>query len=182
MVQVLNMLMNIIRNKVAAVFLGRVGMGMLDMYNKSANLLSQSTNFGIAISGVKQMSEVASEQEMARTRHYATTLRTYSLMVGLFGMSVCILWALRDIPAFASLTMVDAFVLMIAGSFSSIIPVPGGFGAYHTVVAGILSRVWAVPMGTGMVYATLNHESQVLVYAICGLGSYLHNNFFSRKK
>ena len=97
-------------------------------------------------------------------------------------MSACILWALRDIPAFASLTMVDAFVLMIAGSFSSIIPVPGGFGAYHTVVAGILSRVWAVPMGTGMVYATLNHESQVLVYAICGLGSYLHNNFFSRKK
>ena len=31
MVQVLNMLMNIIRNKIAAIFLGPAGMGMLDM-------------------------------------------------------------------------------------------------------------------------------------------------------
>ena len=93
----------------------------------------------------------------------------------------CIIQALRDIPAFASLTMADAFLLMMAGSLSSVVPVPGGFGAYHSVVAGLMSRMWNIPMGTGMIFATLCHESQVIVYAVCGLVSYLHESFFQRK-
>ena len=97
-------------------------------------------------------------------------------------MSASIVWALQDIEAFASLTLTDAFFLMIAGSISSVVPVPGGFGAYHGVVAGALSGIWGIPMGLGMVYATLNHESQVLTQALCGLGSYIHESFIRRKK
>lgn len=97
-------------------------------------------------------------------------------------MSACIVWALKDIEAFAHLTLTDAFFLMIAGSISSIVPVPGGFGAYHGVVAGSLHSIWKMSMGTGMVYATLNHESQVLTQAVCGLASYIHESFIRRKK
>lgn len=95
-------------------------------------------------------------------------------------MSACIVWALQDIEAFSKLTMTDAFFLMIAGSFSSVVPVPGGFGAYHGVVCGALLSIWNIPVGTGMIFATLNHESQVLTQAICGLVSYLHESFFRR--
>lgn len=95
-------------------------------------------------------------------------------------MSVCIVWALQDIEAFASLTLTDAFFLMIAGSISSVVPVPGGFGAYHGVVCGALLSIWGIPMGTGMIFATLNHESQVLTQALSGLASYVHENFFRR--
>ena len=96
-------------------------------------------------------------------------------------MSACIVWALQDIEAFSSLTMTDAFFLMIAGSISSVVPVPGGFGAYHGVVCGALSSIWGIPVGTGMIFATLNHESQVLTQALCGLASYIHENFFRQK-
>ena len=97
-------------------------------------------------------------------------------------MSASIVWALQDIEAFAHLTLTDAFFLMIAGSISSVVPVPGGFGAYHGVVAGALHSIWKMPMGTGMVYATLNHESQVLTQAVCGLASYIHESFIRRRK
>lgn len=97
-------------------------------------------------------------------------------------MSASIVWALQDIEAFAYLTLTDAFCLMIAGSISSVVPVPGGFGAYHGVVAGALHSIWKMPMGTGMVYATLNHESQVLTQAVCGLVSYIHESFIRRSK
>lgn len=97
-------------------------------------------------------------------------------------MSASIVWALQDIEAFAHLTLTDAFFLMIAGSISSVVPVPGGFGAYHGVVAGALHSIWKMPMGTGMVYATLNHESQVLTQAVCGLVSYIHESFIRRSK
>lgn len=91
--------------------------------------------------------------------------------------SACIVWALQDIDAFTALTLKDAFMIMVLGSLSSIIPVPGGFGAYHGVVAGALASIWNIPMGLGMIYATLNHESQVLMQAILGLGSYIHESF-----
>ena len=94
--------------------------------------------------------------------------------------SACIIWALQDIPAFASLTLADAFFLIIAGSLSTVIPIPGGFGAYHGIVAGALASIWNIPMGLGMVYATLNHEAQVLMQAVLGLGSYIHESFFRK--
>ena len=94
--------------------------------------------------------------------------------------SASIIWALQGIDAFAALTLKDAFLLMVLGSVSSIIPVPGGFGAYHGMVAGALLSVWNIPMGLGMIYATLNHESQVLMQAILGLGSYIHESFFRK--
>ena len=96
-------------------------------------------------------------------------------------MSACIVWALQDIEAFSHLTLTDAFFLMIAGSISSVVPVPGGFGAYHGVVCGALLSIWGIPVGIGMVFATLNHESQVVTQALCGLASYLHESFFRRK-
>ena len=95
--------------------------------------------------------------------------------------SAAILWALQDVQAFASLTFLDAFFIAMVGSFSSIVPVPGGFGAYHSVVGGFLKRVWGIPMGTGMIFATLNHESQVLLQALSGIGSYIHESFFRRR-
>ena len=95
-------------------------------------------------------------------------------------MSACIVWALQDIPAFAGLGMTDAFFLMIAGSISSVVPVPGGFGAYHGVVAGALLSIWNIPMGTGMIFATLSHESQAITQALCGLASYIHESFFRK--
>lgn len=107
---------------------------------------------------------------------------TYTVLIwGIYWlMSACIVWALQDIEAFAQLDIRAAFILMIAGSVSSVVPVPGGFGAYHGLICGALLSIWGIPMGMGMVYATLNHESQVITQALCGLGSYLHETFFRR--
>ena len=107
----------------------------------------------------------------------------YTLVIWLLYwlMSVCIVRAVQDIEAFSSLSPADAFILMVAGSISSVVPVPGGFGAYHGVLCGVLSTLWGIPMGTGMIFATLNHESQVVTQALCGLASYIHEHFFRKK-
>jgi hypothetical protein len=108
-------------------------------------------------------------------------------------MAACIIWALQCVGpqglstelAFAldwigSLGMADALFLMCAGAVSSLIPVPGGFGAFHGVVAGALSSIYGIPFGAGLIFATLSHESQVIVNAACGACSYLHETFFRR--
>ena len=101
-------------------------------------------------------------------------------------MSASILWAVQGMatdsidPGLAAsvaglreLGMTDALFLMLAGSLSSIVPVPGGFGAFHFIVAGAISSVYGVPFEFGMIFATLSHESQTVNQIICGGLSYL---------
>ena len=109
-------------------------------------------------------------------------LETALIWVIYWIMSACIVWAVQDIEAFSHLNMTDAFFLMIAGSISSVVPVPGGFGAYHVVVSKLMQAIWGIQEETAMIFATLNHESQVLSQAVSGLASYIHESFFRRKK
>lgn len=100
-------------------------------------------------------------------------------------MSATILWALQGIDTSSmsaemaasleqvnQLGMVDALFLMMMGAISSVIPVPGGFGAFHTVVGGALAAVYGIPFEVGLIFATLSHESQVICDTICGAVSY----------
>ena len=109
-------------------------------------------------------------------------------------MSASIMWSLQGIdPAGLSpeladglaridqLGMADALFLMFAGALSSVVPVPGGFGAFHMVVAGALSSLYGIPFGVGIIFATLSHEAQVVIDAICGAGSYVYETFFHRR-
>lgn len=99
-----------------------------------------------------------------------------------------IIWALQGIDnaveggqIMMHLDLVDAFFLMVVGSVSSLVPVPGGFGAYHYLLSLALSTVYGIPMATGLIFATLSHESQALIQIICGAGSYIAETFRPEK-
>ena len=88
-------------------------------------------------------------------------------------------WALKDATlgqpsaVFAGFGMSDSLLVMVAGMLSTLVPVPGGFGAYHTLVAVTLQSVYGIPQAAGVLFAILSHESQAIVQASCGLVSYL---------
>lgn len=97
--------------------------------------------------------------------------------------SYAVISALKtSIPAMAGLGAGDAYLLMLAGTLSSVIPVPGGFGAYHYVVSLALSTLYGIAPETGVIWATVSHESQVLVQIICGTLSYADESFRKTKK
>lgn len=75
---------------------------------------------------------------------------------------------------FENLGALDALFLMSAGSISSVIPVPGGFGAYHYIITLSLSTIYGIPAETGLVFAVLSHESQAIAQILCGGASYVH--------
>ena len=81
----------------------------------------------------------------------------------------CILQALQGrLPGFDALTAADALLLMVVGSVSSVVPVPGGFGAYHYLISLALANLYGIPTEYGLIWATLNHESQALAQIVCG--------------
>lgn len=85
-------------------------------------------------------------------------------------MSRSILWAM---PQMSGMTWVDAWFVTLAGSVAWMVPVPGGFGAYHGMVALALSCVYGLDWDSGLICATLNHESQAITMLLCGTLSYI---------
>ncbi len=102
---------------------------------------------------------------------------------GLFLVLTVILWLLflmmsffiiKALPVDYGLTMVDALFIMLVGSVAGIVPVPGGFGAFHYLVAIALQTVYGIPFEMGIIFATLSHESQAITMMVCGAVSYVH--------
>lgn len=104
-----------------------------------------------------------------------------------WSMGVCITYAAPvadGIYAADVLSPLDALFLLIAGSIGMLIPVPGGFGSFHLIVAAALVSPAIFPAlhtaglnigyQTAMIFAVLAHESQALAMIVGGVFSYIH--------
>jgi uncharacterized protein (TIRG00374 family) len=81
-------------------------------------------------------------------------LNTYLIMIAL--------------PATSMLTAADGLLLLVLGSLGWIVPVPGGFGTFHTLVAWGL-MLYGISFDTGLMFATISHETQLLLMVFFGL-------------
>lgn len=83
------------------------------------------------------------------------------------------LFIIHSLPFDSGLGLTDALFIMLVGSVAGVVPVPGGFGAFHYMVALALDTVYGIPFATGIIFATLSHESQAVTMALCGIVSYI---------
>jgi O-antigen/teichoic acid export membrane protein len=89
-VQGLNILINLVRTKVVAMFLGPSGMGLAALFNSVVNFVSQATNLGISFSAVRHVSELFDKGEEAEIARFVKVVRAWSLLTALIGMLVCV--------------------------------------------------------------------------------------------
>ncbi|MBO7302382.1 MAG: oligosaccharide flippase family protein [Bacteroidaceae bacterium] len=87
-VQGATLLISIIRNKVAAYFLGASGIGLINIYNKVVTLINQATNLGISFSAVKHVAELNDMADEKRLKELVQTVRVWSLMTAVLGLFV----------------------------------------------------------------------------------------------
>ena len=104
----------------------------------------------------------------------------YTLIIWI-GYWLCSLWTLWALPAADSLDGLDALFLMVVGSLGWVVPVQGGFGAYHFIVTMTLMPVYGFDRPTGLLFATLSHESQIVQMLLCGLISLVSWTLYRRK-
>lgn len=105
---------------------------------------------------------------------------------GFFLVLTALLWLMflfmswfiiEAVPFDSELRLADALFIMLVGSLAGIVPVPGGFGAFHYLVAIALQAVYSIPFEMGIIFATLSHESQAFTTLVCGGVSYCHQAF-----
>lgn len=97
--------------------------------------------------------------------------------VGVWVMYVLMSYfVLKAIPAVSNLGLEDGLFISAVGNIASVIPVPGGIGAYHYIVSLALSGLYSVDWGIGILFATICHESHAILVLILGIISYVHNS------
>jgi len=95
------------------------------------------------------------------------------------GTSYCTILAtpMRD-----QLNLIDALFLMVVGSFGWVVPVQGGIGAFHFIVTLALVSVYGLTQTSGMVFATISHESQAFTMLVTGLFAVIYMSITSKNK
>ncbi len=81
-----------------------------------------------------------------------------------FLMSYMIFFALEET---SSLSLTAGFMLLVSGGIALALPVQGGIGTYHAMIAMMLG-LYDIENTTGLFLATLLHSSQILSIVIFG--------------
>ena len=84
-------------------------------------------------------------------------------------------------PQVSDLNWADAMFLMVVGGMGWIVPVQGGIGAYHFILSLAMASIYGIPQASGVVFATISHESQALTMLVCGALS-LFSIYLSKTK
>lgn len=104
----------------------------------------------------------------------------YTIGIWTMYMFMCY-FVFQAVPALSHLTLLDALFISSAGNMASVIPVPGGIGAYHYLVALALQSLYGASWETGILAATLNHEMHAVLIIVLGILSYLRLTIKKKK-
>jgi glycosyltransferase 2 family protein len=61
-----------------------------------------------------------------------------------------------------------AIFILVIGSLGMAVPVQSGIGAFHWIVSRGINIVYSIPVDQGLAYATLTHESELILVAVLG--------------
>jgi len=87
----------------------------------------------------------------------------------LWGLYLLMTWLLvfSTVPT-SGLSLIDSLFIMVVGSFGMVVPVQGGFGAFHIITAMGLG-IFGISQVDGLVFATIAHESQTIMLITFGV-------------
>ncbi len=113
-VQMLQVLISIVRNKCAAIFIGRVGIGITDILNRTTDMFSALTNLGLPLSGVREISAQQASENREKVLSSIATIRLWCMMTGLFGTSICAILSEPVNWYFFASTLPQGFIALVS--------------------------------------------------------------------
>ncbi len=117
-VQGINILMGIVRNKLASKFLGAAGFGLVGFYTSIVEFVNSCSNFGIPISSVQHLSELFEEDREEKIREFIRVVRTWCLWSAVLAVFICVLVAIAYEPQVLWLTPMAVALLLTGGETS----------------------------------------------------------------
>lgn len=169
-VQMFQVLMNLIRSKFVALFLGPDGMGISSLFNSSANTITQFSSLGLNLAVVKETAAV--KEDTGRLRRITGTAMKMVIITAIAGALICVAFA----PGLSSITFGDnsySFQFMLLGFVVACMVITGGcisvLQGLQRVKAISIASVCGSATGLGLgvpLYYWLGNEGIVPAMAI----------------
>jgi O-antigen/teichoic acid export membrane protein len=185
-VQVLKMLISIIGIKFVAVFLGPVGIGTVGLLNNTIGIIGSLTNFGLNITGVREVSSAYSDGDEEKFSERLAVLKRWSFIVGLFGAIVTILlskllskWTFGTEENYFWFVILSVNFVFLSVSASRIAMLQG----LRKIRLIAISNVWTsvfITLVTIPIYYFFKFEGIVPVILLSSLIGLLFNLYYTR--
>ena len=129
-------------------------------------LRERLSHFSIIIKIKKLLTEVFEGLKVIYTMKKKTLYVFHTFLIWFFYilMTYSVFFA---IPETSDLTFADAIFVLVFGGIGMTLPVQGGFGTYHAIVALSLT-IYGISYESGLVFATISHEAQTLLVLVVG--------------
>ncbi len=88
-VQGLKILIDVVRNKLAALLLHRVGVGLNAIFMNIGDVINSCTNFGLSLSATQRLAELYEEGTEEELRRLVGVVRTWSLWSAFIALALC---------------------------------------------------------------------------------------------
>lgn len=186
-VQIFNIIAGIIKNKIVAVLLGPVGMGISGMLTSTTSMVSAATGLGLHTSAVRDVAKAYSSKDEKAVGTIITVLRKLIKVTGIVGMLITILlapllsqWSFGNSDytwAFVFVSLIVLFDQLKSGQTVLL------QGTYHykymansSVIGSIMGLVIAVPL-----YYIWKMDAIVPVIILTSLSNLIVSSLFARK-
>ena len=90
-VQVFNILVKVITNKIVAILLGAEGMGIISLFNTTISLLKSGASLGISQSAVRDISEASQSANVCRFSRIISTTHDVMIFTSLLGIVITVI-------------------------------------------------------------------------------------------
>ena len=90
-VQVFSILISIVRNKIVAVLIGPTGVGVVELYTSTVNLIKSFSDFSLQVSAVRDVSIAYKSGDVSNFIRTASVVSRIVWFTGLLGLIICLL-------------------------------------------------------------------------------------------
>lgn len=155
--QIASILIGIIRTKVIALLLGPIGIGYIGVLQNILDLVRQATGFGINFSGIKDVAESNSKNDLHRLSKTVTILHSWAFWTGMLGTVLTIIfcvpisiYSFGDSSHALSIAIISISILILSVSDGRLAVLQGlrriNLTAKATFYGAILSTIITLPL------------------------------------
>lgn len=186
-VQIFNIIAGIIKNKIVAVLLGPVGMGISGMITSTTSMVNAATGLGLHTSAVRDVAKAYSSKDEKAVGTIVTVLRKLIKVTGIVGMLITILlapllsqWSFGNSDYTWAFVLVSVVVLFDQLKSGQTVLLQGTYHykymANASVIGSIAGLVIAAPL-----YYIWKMDAIVPVIILTSLSSLIISSLYARK-
>lgn len=155
-VQVITIIIGIIRTKIAAIYLGTSGFGILGVFTTSINLFVSVSNLGFSSSAVREISRVSVSEDDLRVAELSKAISRWVIITGFIGTILMILLSVKlsvwtfDNSSYVYSYVAVSIVILLTNIYSGHYALLQGLRrikdmAFAKIIGSILGLIVVVP-------------------------------------